>query len=184
MKETKPLPFAPGRAVAAAAPSGSRVDGAYFWDAWCAPAAQPGLTALEQFLRVARHTPAWIERLMAVRNRVVSALGLKDLGGLSQIDPHKPATDYRLGDRVGIFTLHDVSDDEVCLGDHDRHLQVVVSVHCAPPDAHGQVAVTVTTVVRVHNLLGRLYMLPVRPAHRVIARAMTAAVGRPLPGDG
>lgn len=39
--------------------------------------------------------------------------------------------------------------------------------------------VTVTTVVRVHNGLGRLYMLPVRLAHPVIARALVRAVGSP-----
>ena len=189
----KPTPrsAAPGAAVAPAAvpaPPGSRVagqvPGAHFWDAWAVPAARPELTALEQFLRVARQTPAWIERLMALRNRVVSALGLKDLGGLSHIDPQKAAADYRPGDRVGIFTLVDVTPDEVRLGDHDRHLNVVVSVHRAPPSPSGAVVVTVTTVVRIHNLLGHLYMLPVRPAHRVIARAMTATVGRRLPSEG
>ncbi len=172
-----PAPFetsAPAHSRAA-----SLVPSACFHDAWAIEAARPELDALGQFLRVARQTPAWIEGLMALRNRVVSLLGLKDLGALSRIDPGKHADDYLPGERVGIFTLISRSADEVLLGDRDRHLDVVVSVHRQRRDGPGPVIVTVTTVVHVHNRLGRLYMVPVRPLHRVIVRAMTRAVGRP-----
>jgi len=168
------------------APRASAVEalmpGAYFHDAWQVPAADPGLDALGQFLRVARTTPRWVERLMALRNRLVALVGLKNLGGLAQIDAAKPASSYRPGDRVGIFTLISSSDTEVLLGDRDKHLDVVVSVHtraaAASAASPGPVMVTVTTVVHVHNWLGRLYMLPVAPLHRVIARSLVAAVGR------
>jgi hypothetical protein len=156
----------------------SLLPGAYFHDAWAIPAAKPELDALGQFLRVARQTPRWVERLMALRNRMVSAFGLKNLGGLSAIETGKPAAEFHPGDRVGIFTLFSRSPDEVLLGDKDKHLDVVVSVHKGAAAGDGAVLVTVTTVVHVHNWLGRLYMLPVAPAHRVIARAMVRAVGR------
>jgi hypothetical protein len=167
--------------IIAQAPIGSEVlklvPGCYFHDAWSIPAAQPGLDPLAQFLRVARLTPAWIDAAMRLRNRVVALFGLKDLGGLSGIDPTKPPSAYKAGDRVGIFTLISRSPTEVLLGDDDRHLKVVVSVH-RTPGAHAMAEiVTVTTVVKVHNWLGRLYMLPVRPAHRIIARTMVRAVG-------
>jgi hypothetical protein len=152
--------------------------GAYFHDAWAIPAAKPELDALGQFLRVARQTPRWVERLMALRNHIVGAFGLKNLGEMSTIDAGKAAAGFRPGDRVGIFTLFSNSPDEVLLGDKDKHLDVVVSVHKGAAAADGSVWVTVTTVVHVHNWLGRLYMLPVAPAHRVIARAMVRAVGR------
>jgi len=145
----------------------SLVPGAYFHDAWAIQAAQPGLDALGQFLRVVRQTPGWIERLMAIRNRVVSLLGLKDLGALSQIDPKKRESDYSPGDRVGIFTLIFKSAHEVLLCDRDKHLDVVVSVHKQVAHEAGSAVVTVTTVVHVHNWLGRLYMFPVTPAHRI-----------------
>jgi hypothetical protein len=58
------------------------------------------------------------------------------------------------------------------------HLQVVVSVHRRAEGESGTTLVTLTTVVHVKNWLGRLYMLPVAPVHRVIARAMVRAVGR------
>lgn len=153
------------------------VQGCYFHDSWSIQAADPSLDPLSQFLRVAKSTPAWVDSAMTIRNRLVSLLGLKNLGGLSEINATKSAPEYKLGERVGIFTLLSTSDTEVLLGDRDKHLDVVVSVHRQQSEKATQVIVTVTTVVKVHNWLGRLYMLPVRPAHHVIAQAMVRAVG-------
>lgn len=165
--------------VASRVPAGSRiaglVPGSDFHDAWSAPAADASLPALGQFLKAAAATPGWVEACMALRNRVVRAVGLKDLGALGRIDPARPAADYRPGDRIGIFTLFENHPGEALLGDRDRHLDVTLSVHRHELEA-GRVQVTITTVVKVHNLLGRLYMLPVRPMHRLIAPAVLAAV--------
>ncbi len=54
---------------------------------------------------------------------------VENLGGIAQIDPNKKVSDYQAGDHVGIFTLISNSDNEVLLGDSDKHLNVVVSVH-------------------------------------------------------
>lgn len=115
---------------------------------------------------------------MSVRNQVVSLLGLKNLGKLSRLDPDKPASAYSAGDRVGIFTIIMNSGSEVLLGDKDRHLDVTLSVHKSCDVDFGQFAITVTTVVHVHNWLGRLYMLPVTPMHRIIGPAVLRAIGK------
>ena len=167
--------------IESAAPSTSEVAtllaGAYFLDAWAIRAAEPNLDALGQFLRVARKTPRWVELLMEMRNRVVSIFGLKNLGSLSGIDAVKKESEYKPGDRVGIFTLISRSANEVLLEDKDKHLDVVVSVHKRMDGEAGAAVVTVTTVVHVKNWVGRLYMLPVAPGHRVIVRSMVRAVG-------
>lgn len=165
----------------ATAPRNSRaaslLPGAYFHDAWAIAPAAPDLDALEQFLRVAARTPRWIDALMRIRNRIVGHFGLKNLGSLSQIPLNKKSSEYVVGERVGIFTLISKTDDEVLLGDDDKHLKVVVSVHKGSGGADSAPVVTVTTVVHVKNWLGKLYMVPVAPAHRVIARAMVKTVG-------
>lgn len=86
-------------------------------------------------------------------------------------------TGYLPGDRVGIFTLIANTADEVLLGDKDKHLDVVLSVHKATEVNSGQVLVAVTTVVHVHNWFGALYMFPVTPMHRIISKTMLKAVG-------
>lgn len=171
----------PNHPIESIAPSTSKIaailPGAYFHDAWAIRAEVPNLDALGQFLRVARKTPRWVEQLMSMRNLVVSMFGLKNLGGISQIDAEKSESDYRPGDRVGIFTIISRTSEEVLLGDKDKHLDVVVSVHKRVEGNGDAAVVTVTTVVHVKNWLGRLYMLPVTPAHRVIVRSMVRAVG-------
>jgi len=142
------------------------------------PAGDPGLTALGQFLKAAGQTPRWVSACMSLRNRVVSLFGLKNLGGLENLPRHKAESDYRPGDRVGIFTLFENTPGEVLLGDKDKHLDVTLSVHLTPQAADGTSLITLTTVVRVHNLLGRAYMLPVTPMHRLIAPTVLRAVGQ------
>jgi hypothetical protein len=146
--------------------------GAYFHDCYQVELRDDSPSALALFLAVANRTPRWVDRLMGLRNRIVSKLGLKDLGLLHQVDPNKPLSAYRVGDRVGIFTLLHLSDDEVVLGDADKHLDVKVSV--CKLRREGRDVIASSTVVQVHNALGRAYMLFVAPVHRRIAPAMLA----------
>lgn len=146
-----------------------------FHDAWSVIAADPSLSALGQFLKAVAATPAWVSACMALRNRAVALVGLKNLGALRAFDPSKPDHAYRPGDRVGIFTLFENTFDEVLLGDLDKHLTVTVAIH-RKELTQSQVLVTITTVVKVHNLLGRIYMVPVKPMHRIIAPSVLHAV--------
>ncbi len=141
------------------------LNGAYYYDCYEAAIQPTSQSALALYLQVVAGTPGWINTLMALRNRVVSLVGLKNLGGLGDVNAAKPAGDYRVGDRVGIFTIHYLSDQEVILGDSDKHLRAEVSV-CKLQDK-----IAVSTVVHIHNLLGRVYMLFVAPMHRLIVPA-------------
>jgi len=152
------------------------ITGAYFSDAWSVRAGEPDLSALGQFLKAAKSTPAWVSTCMSLRNRVVALFGLKNLGALEALKWDQDERRYKPGDRVGIFTLFEHTPDEVLLGDRDKHLDVTVSVHKARPAHSAEATITVTTVVKVHNWLGRVYMLPVGPMHRVIAPAVLRAV--------
>lgn len=124
--------------------------------------------AMGLFLRLMRGMPGWVDDLMALRNRLVRLLGLKDLGRLTAIDPARSPASYLPGERVGIFTLLANTEDEVLLADCDRHLDVHIAL-MRRPLGEGRCEVLVSTVVRTHNWLGRLYMLPVAPFHRLIA---------------
>lgn len=122
-------------------PTGSliarRLPGAYFHDAWAVEPTDPLLSPLGQFLLASQTTPAWVNRLMSLRNQVVSRLGLKDLG----------------------------------------HLNVALSVHKGQNPETNRPMLTVSTVVHTHNLLGRLYMLPVAPLHKMIVPSVMRSIG-------
>jgi hypothetical protein len=152
------------------------LDGASFHDAWRVTSARTERSALDHFLAAAERTPGWVNVAMRARNRVVQLFGLKNLGTLDNLDQARTPRTYSSGDRVGIFTLFEESFDEVLLGDRDKHLNVVLSVHRKLLPDGKAVEVTLTTIVHVKNLLGRLYMLPVTPAHRIIAPAVLAGL--------
>ena len=150
--------------------------GASFYDAWQVHSNRVDRSALEQFLAAAQKTPRWVSAAMSARNRAVQMFGLKNLGALDDLERAETPRAYKPGDRVGIFTLFENTFDEVLLGDKDKHLNVVLSVHRSLMPGGKAVEVTLTTIVHVKNLLGRLYMLPVTPAHRVIAPAVLAGI--------
>ena len=144
--------------------------GAYFFDCYEMPVEFGSKSALEIYLDVVAKTPQWVNTLMTIRNRAVTLVGLKDLGRLSDIKPSKSAGDYKVGDRIGIFSLLFLSDKEIILGDSDKHLEARVSVCKLAEGARHSVAVS--TVVHIHNMLGRIYLFFVVPVHKIIVPAM------------
>lgn len=166
-------------------PPHSRIEnflaGASFYDSWSITSSEVDRSALDHFIAAARRTPRWVDVCMAARNRVVRFFGLKDLGELSGLDGGRPAVDYKPGERVGIFTVFENGFDEALIGDRDKHLNVVLGVHRRALPSEREVVVTITTVVHVKNALGRLYMLAVKPMHRIIAPAVLAKIGDAAP---
>ncbi|MDD5058807.1 MAG: DUF2867 domain-containing protein [Sideroxydans sp.] len=159
-------------AVPASSDISAQLRGADFFDCYEMPLAHAGRSALEIYLEVIGRTPAWIDFLMAMRNRVVRLFGLKNLGALGELKKTKAASEYRVGDRIGIFSLLSLADNEIIMGDADKHLEVKVSVCKLAVD--GKESIATTTVVHIHNLLGRVYMFFVVPFHRRIVPAMLA----------
>lgn len=144
-----------------------------FWDVFMVAVAPPEQTALHWYLDFARRTPPWIDFLMRVRNRAVRLVGLKDVGQLAHVPSAATAAAASLGpgQRVGIYTIRSVSDEEVVLEIVDKHLDVVMSVYRGAVE---NMQITVTTLVFNHNWLGRLYMIPVTPMHKIIVKAILA----------
>ncbi|ALA83785.1 DUF2867 domain-containing protein [Stenotrophomonas maltophilia] len=150
--------------VVSAAPAAGNVlraqmAGAHFVHACQASTQRGGRTALQAYRDMAASIPGWFDGLMALRNRGMRMLGMKDLGSLRAVqDIEQP----RPGQRLGIFTLQALDADAIVLEDNDRHLRVQLALQW-----QGDV-LEVATVVHTHNAFGRLYMLPVAPVHRLI----------------
>lgn len=134
----------------------------------------PHLNAMETYLTLVTRTPGWMNTLMAMPNQAVRLVGLKHLGNLSTAVNDKPASDYKVGDRVGIFSLKHLQEDEVTVFDDDKHLQVQLSL--VKHVVNGKAMVSLGTVVHTHNRLGRLYMSIVGPVHSLIVPRMLAQV--------
>ena len=163
-----------------ALPTGSRIiqsqPGADFADCHRFANTRPKASALESYLALIAHTPNWMNTLMDLRNQVVRLVGLKHLGALNAFDASKPASAYQIGDRVGIFNLSHMQSNEVILDDNDKHLHAQVSLF--KHEVLGQPVLSISTVVHIHNRLGRVYMRVVGPVHQRIIPLMLAQAAR------
>jgi len=150
---------------------------AHFADAYRGDLQRAELSPAEIFQRAFRATPVWVSALLALRNRMVRLVGLKDVGRFDA-SPARHADDVGIGDRLGIFHVLGKTEREIVLGIDDRHLDVRVSVFKEGSVAGGRqvpaapAAYVLSTVVRVHNRLGHLYMLPVGRIHPLVVRAL------------
>jgi hypothetical protein len=125
-------------------------------------------------------SPAWVDGLMALRNRVVSRLGLKT-GPMSPAAADPATLDLRVGQTLGLFRILHTAPGCAVIGENDRHLDFrIVIQHQAPAD--GPARLVVGTGVRPHNLLGWAYLAAVWPAHWVISKVMVRRVAQALGG--
>jgi hypothetical protein len=107
--------------------------------------------------------PSWISRLMKVRDRIVSFIGLK-------ISSRSKVIKLEEGSRIGIFRVFICNSHEILLGEDDRHLNFRVSI--LVEEVNGLNYLIVSTVVYFHNWMGKLYFFIVRKIHKVIVTAM------------
>jgi hypothetical protein len=145
-----------------------------FADAFTVCIPHSDLTATQIYAAVARHTPVWVNSMMAVRNKVVRLFGLKHLGSLADVSRDLPSgaePSLQVGQRMGLFSFVSATPNELVVEDANKHLTVQLSIlKNAMDDQYDRL--TLTTVVHIRNILGRLYMLPVGPAHKLIAPAV------------
>ena len=102
--------------------------------------------------------PAWIGALMALRNLLVWPFGLKTRE--AELSP-------QLG-RKGMFPVLSQSQSRMVLGLDDSHLEL----------GEGRQEISASTLVRPHNLFGRVYLAIVMPFHNINVPAMLAQVAK------
>jgi hypothetical protein len=109
--------------------------------------------------------PAWVVKLMMLRNKIVAIFGLKPAGGKENISD------------VGVapFPLISQTPQRVVMGLDDSHLnfRVVVDVKDI---GHGQQSISASTLVKTNNWFGAAYLMIVIPFHKMIVPAMLRRV--------
>ena len=146
----------------------ARLPGCSFADAYrvAAPVAPASLRELSQAVLAA--PPRWAGWLMSLRNAIARRFKLKTEAG---------AADLRGGGRIGMFPVLAESPEEMLLGLDDRHLDFRITVNL-DAQASGTRQLTVTTLVRTNNRLGRTYLAIILPFHRLIVRSMLNRAAR------
>ena len=112
--------------------------------------------------------PAWIKALVAVRDAMVTPFGVKTSGEVraSRAD----------NERVDFFPVQWESNDEIVLGEDDRHLDFRLSLlRRNSPTGTRLIA---TTVVHSNNAFGLAYLNVIRPFHHLVVRTNLARFAR------
>jgi hypothetical protein len=148
--------------------AGALLSGAQFIDAFRADVGPTQLSAREACTQMVLHGPRWIDALTRLRNILVKPLGLKTSGDGAPA-PHG---------MVGLFPILSETPERLIAGFDDYHLDFRVVV-----DVGGDVTdrrVTLTTLVRTNNLLGRAYLTLIVPFHKLVARSMMGCIVEPV----
>ncbi len=150
------------------------LDQAFYSDAFETDLADTRLTSSEIAARAFASTPAWVDGLVRLRDRIVSLFGLKTVGRLKLASHGWVSSTPSVGDPFSIFQVVSVDDAELVLGIDDTHLDVRLSFL---KRLHGpRASYVVGSWVKTHNRLGRVYMLAVAPVHRLLVRLMMGGV--------
>ena len=106
------------------------------------------------------------------RDGISSLFGVKRIGGFS--GTRREAV--QAGDYLDFFLVEHSAPEVLVLTERDRHLDVMTCVSLADR------VLTITSSVVTHNTFGRLYMLPVGPAHKLIVNSYLKRLQRKLQG--
>lgn len=137
--------------------------GAQFVDAFRIVTEGSALDAHQAAQRILGSSPRWIRALTAMRNLLVSPLGLKTSGAA---EPRR----YM----IGMFPVVSEAPERIVAGFNDRHLDFRIVIDVAT--SGGLQRITATTVVLTHNRLGRMYLGIILPFHRLVVPAMLRQV--------
>ncbi len=138
--------------------------GAQFIDAFSISTGTTTLTARQAAERMLGRSPWWVEALMKLRDTIVTPLGLKTAKSARHDEIEK----------VGFFPLLSETPERIVAGFNDSHLDFRVVIDVTSAES-GQ-RVTATTIVLMHNWIGRIYLSTIKPFHRMVVRAMLQQV--------
>jgi len=109
--------------------------------------------------------PNWVDNLMVLRNKIVSIFGLKaEMTDITKLNPP-----FSKGQKFGVFCIHEITENEVVLGENDKHLDFRTSLFI---ENGTERKLVVSTAVKVNNLLGATYFFVVKRVHRIIVPIM------------
>lgn len=105
-----------------------------------------------------------------IRDAISTRFGVKRIGGFSG-----PAGDtVNVGDHLDFFLVEYQDRDVIVLTDRDRHLTNMTCI------VSNGLVISISSSVKIHNLYGRIYMIPVGIAHKIIVRTMLQRLQRKL----
>ncbi|WP_375561738.1 DUF2867 domain-containing protein [Bernardetia sp. OM2101] len=119
------------------------------------------------------YSPNWVGKLFSLRNKIVSLFGLKTSGKMTKREQQLNNFRCEVGEQLGLFKIFHKTENEVVMGEDDRHLNFRVSLFFTPSNLDiNKTEVFISTTVEFNNWFGKLYFLPVKIFHKIIVPVM------------
>jgi Protein of unknown function (DUF2867) len=126
-------------------------------------------------------SPEWVDKLFILRNKIVSVFGLKTSGETTDRQKLLDNFTCEKGQQLGLFKVFSQTDNEVIIGEDDKHLNFRISLFIENHTTETtKKNLTISTVAEFNNWFGRLYFLPVKPFHKLIAPTMLKGIIKEL----
>ncbi|PAA27299.1 hypothetical protein CJU73_15165 [Pseudomonas fragi] len=130
------------------------------------------ITALQAWNLMTAEQGPLMRLAFRIRDAISSLFGVKRIGGFSGTRREV----VQAGDYLDFFLVEHSAPEVLVLTERDRHLDVMTCVSLADR------VLTITSSVVTHNTFGRLYMLPVGSAHKLIVNSYLKRLQRKLQG--
>lgn len=118
--------------------------------------------SIETITEIIFNSPNWVDSLLNIRDSIAGLFGLKTSKSLSntkKTEVNKPK----------LFTVTAQNDNEIVMGENDKHLNFRVSV--IRKESESKRIISVITLVHYNNIWGKLYFFFVKPFHKIIVKS-------------
>ncbi len=125
------------------------------------------ISPLEAWALITSKSPAILKFAFKTRDIISNMFGVKSISGFKTSVPKT----VKIGDKLDFFLVEHVDENTLSLTERDKHLDTMTCITTTPT------SLTITSSVIIHNFFGKIYMLPVAPAHKIIVRSMLNRIG-------
>ena len=121
------------------------------------------LGVVDIFFGIFAHLPRSAKALLIVRNKLACLIGL-EAPTTSEILNIEIRDHYSVGDRIGVWPIFFLGENELVAGRDNKHMDFRLSVR---KEIEGEAtSVVVTTVCTVRNTFGKYYLRAIVPFHK------------------
>ena len=125
------------------------------------------ISAYDAYRIMTQSQPKWLKILFQMRDFLGRMVGIRTIKGFEQLSKNIP----NVGDKVHFFNVIELEKDKLTLIIRDHHLDVCLHLRLID-DSDKQNKLYVITSVKNHNLIGKLYMVPVSVLHPFIVNRL------------
>ena len=116
-------------------------------------------------IKLIKSIPKWFKFLLNLRNAIVSIFGLKT-GKIENVYENLDKLNFKQNQLIGDFFIFLKEKNHLIAELKDKHLDFRFSILIRQED--GLTKVSLSTIVKINNIFGKVYFFLITPFHRLI----------------